>query len=85
MMYLSYHKGAITFHLHPTMSNMLAQHHFSSQSGIATRAGPNVLWMSGILASESSELSGSMIVSVVLPASVCQVNFLGKGGRLLVR
>lgn len=34
------------------------------------------LWMSETLASESSELSGSLIVSVMLPASICQVIFL---------
>lgn len=36
MIYLSPHKGA------SSTSDMLAQHHFSSQNGTATRAGPNI-------------------------------------------
>lgn len=78
MMYLYPHKGA------SSTSDMLAQHHFSSQSGTATRAGPNLTLDVREFGLRASELSGSVIVSVVLPASVCQVNFLGKGGSLLV-
>lgn len=63
---------------------MLAQHHFSSQSGTATRAGPNLTLDVRELGLRASELSGPVIVSVILSASVCQVNFLGKGGSLLV-
>lgn len=78
MIYLSPHKGA------SSTSDMLAQHHFSSQSDTATRAGPNITLDVRDLGLRSSELSGSVIVSVKLPASICQVNFLGKGGSHLV-
>ena len=66
------------------MSNMLAQHHCSGQGSTAPELAQTLLWMSGNLTSESSELSGSTIVSVILPASVCQADFLGKGDSLLV-
>lgn len=66
------------------MSDMLAQPHFSSQSSTATRAGPNFTLDVREFGLRSSELPGSVIVSVILPASICQVNLLGKGGSLLV-
>lgn len=42
MIYLSPHKGA------SSTSDMLAQHHFSSQNGTATELALTLLWMSGI-------------------------------------
>lgn len=64
------------------MSNLLAEHHASSQSGTLP---PELARASRILASASSELSGSMIVSVIVPASIYQVEFLGKGCSLQVK
>lgn len=51
------------------MGNLLAEHHASSQSGTLP---PELAQASRILASASSELSGSMIVSVIVPASIYQ-------------